>query len=310
MYTGTLTARPTPPSRVRVAATIIDSRAHRILAVLAGCLLLAGLLTLRAGSASAATTAENTAARTVFNTINAERSANHLPALAWSTALVSSARRHNVTMAARDTLSHQINPEANPGARISAAGVAWHAYAENIAYTTDRTSAGANHMQQVMYAEKAPNDGHRLNTLSRAVKAVGVDVLIDSRTHKLWLTEDFADVAGKAAAAVAPVNHLPSGHLDSIRVLSGHRVTMAGWAVDPDNRSTPLRIAVYSDGRGVGTFGSGVARADVARAVHAGPRQGFQLTVRLAAGRRTVCSYAINIGPGANRLIKCATVGV
>lgn len=302
------TMRKTSP-RARVRAPAIDEvRANgmrRTVILLMAGLLVAGMMASLPNRAQAATAPENAAASSVFNMLNAERKANRLPALGWSTSLVASARRHNLTMASKNTLSHQLPPEAAPGTRIRAVGVAWHSFAENIAYTTNRTTAGANQMQQLMYGERAPNNGHRLNILSTSVRAVGIDVLIDARTGKLWLTEDFADVSG-----VAPVSHVPGGHLDSVRVLAGHRVTLTGWAVDPDNRSMPLRIAIYSDGRGVGTFASGVGRPSVARAVHAGPNQGFQITVRLAAGWHGVCTYALNIGAGGNRLIRCVTVRV
>jgi len=42
-----------------------------------------------------------------------------------------------------------------------------------------------------MYKEKAPNDGHRRNILSRGFTLIGIDVVRDSK-GTVWLTQDFA----------------------------------------------------------------------------------------------------------------------
>jgi hypothetical protein len=258
--------------------------------------------------AGAATPAESTAARSVFTMLNAERAANRLPALGWSDALVASAHRHNLSMAAANSMQHVLPGEVSVGQRISAAGVPWRSYAENIGWNTDRSTTGANYLQQLMYGERPPQDGHRRNILSTQVRYVGIDIYIDARTGKLWLTEDFADAAGPAAPRVV-VDNNPFGHFDTARAIPGRRVALAGWAVDPNNRSAPLKIAVYYDGRGLGWFSSPVVRPDVARAVRSGPMQGYRITATLPPGRHTVCTYAINIGPGSvNPRLGCATV--
>jgi len=197
------------------------------------------------GTAQASTPAESAAATSVMRMLNAERVANHVPILGWSTALVSSAHRHNLSMANADVLSHQLPGEPVFSTRISQAGVLWHSAAENIAWTTDRTSAGADGLESRMYGERSPEDGHRRNILSTSVRFVGIDVVIDGPTGKLWLTEDFADVIGPVPASTA--GHNPIGYYDSAVAVSGHRIRVRGWALDPDNRSLPLSIAVYYD---------------------------------------------------------------
>jgi uncharacterized protein YkwD len=258
-------------------------------------------------SAQAATATESSAAKSVFNLLNSERAANHLPALAASAALTTSAHRHNLSMAAANVLSHQLTTEAGLGQRVQAAAVPWHYVAENIGWSSNRTASGAVYLQQLMYGERAPNDGHRLNILSRSVRYVGIDVVIDTRTGRLWLTEDFADAGGPTSAALA-ASHNPLAALNYIRSGPGHTAVIQGWAVDPDNRSAPLRIAVYYDTHGIGYFPSGVARPDVARIIHAGPRQGFQITVRVPAGKRRMCVTALNIGPGVNHPVGCVLI--
>lgn len=251
------------------------------------------------GTAEAATAPETSAANAVLQLMNAERAANRLPALGMSTALISSARRHNLWMAKYNTLSHQLPGEPYFSTRISQAGVAWHWAAENIGWTTNRTTSGADGLETTMYNEKAPNDGHRLNILSSAVHYVGIDVYLDSGTGKLWLTEDFADVSGVVAPSPAQLAlHNPIGHLDSATVLTGHQVRLTGWSIDPDYKSVAPMTAVYYDGKYAGYFRTNSARPDVAARYHAGPDLGFNITLTLPPGRHVISVYAINIRLG------------
>ena len=247
--------------------------------------------------ARAATTAETAAATSVLRLLNAERVANHLPALGSSPGLVSSARLHNLTMATANLLSHQLPGEPVFSTRISQAGVRWHVAAENIGWTTDRSTTGARGLEIAMYNETPPNDGHRRNILSTSVHYVGVDIYLDSRTGKLWLTEDFADVSGEPTPAQIAF-HNPIGHVDSVTVLSGHRVRMSGWSIDPDYKGVAPLTAVYLDGRYVGYYRTNSPRTDVAARYHAGPDLGFNVTLTLPAGRHVINLYAINIRIG------------
>jgi uncharacterized protein YkwD len=246
------------------------------------------------GAAGAATATET--ANSVLSSLNSERAANRLPALGMSSALISSARRHNLWMASDNTMSHQLPGEPDFGTRIREAGVPWHAAAENIGWTTDRTTNGALGLETAMYNERPPNDGHRLNILSTAVHYVGIDIYLDSR-GKLWLTEDFADVSGGPTPAQLAA-HNPIGHLDSATVLAGHRVRLTGWSIDPDYKSVAPLTAVYYDGRYAGYFRTNTARPDVAARYHAGPDLGFDITLTLPAGRHVISLYAINIRTG------------
>ncbi|HEV2886141.1 MAG TPA: L,D-transpeptidase family protein [Jatrophihabitans sp.] len=110
-----------------------------------------------------------------------------------------------------------------------------------------------------------------------------------------------------AAAAL----HNPKGYLDSVAGGRGS-VRATGWAFDPDLPSYPLHVDVYLDGRMRGRFSTGVARPDVAAAMHAGPNQGFAFTVgSVAAGSHTVCVYALNLRLGTgNPRLGCRSVTV
>lgn len=267
----------------------------------AGAIAAAGVLAVTP-AADAMTSTEAAAANATLSMMNQERAANGLPALRMSTALISSARRHNLTMAAANTLSHQLPGEPVFSTRISQAGVNWHSAAENIGYTTNESTAGAQSLQSAMYNEVAPNDGHRRNILSTSVAWVGIDIYLDSRTGKLWLTEDFADVSGPTSAA-STTAHNPVGHLDKAAAMAGHKLYLAGWAYDPDATSTPLRIDIYVDGHIYGNYRTPMNRADVAAAKHVGADQGWATTLGLTAGRHYVKIYAINVGAGSSTLI-------
>ncbi|GLV53529.1 hypothetical protein KDH_03820 [Dictyobacter sp. S3.2.2.5] len=135
------------------------------------------------------------AAQAVFNLINQERAGAGLSPLTWSSQLVQSAHQHNLAMAAVNQLSHQLPGEAYFGDREKQAGVNWIAAAENIGYSSysDPTNAAVG-LNQSMFAERPPDDGHRKNILSTSCKMVGVDVIVDSAHNLVWLTEDFAAV--------------------------------------------------------------------------------------------------------------------
>ena len=291
-----------------------SNRSTRLIAAAAAAFAVLALSLSHPPAADAATTTE-AAADSVFGMLNAERAANHLPALAPSAALTASAHNHNLAMATAGAMSHQLPGEPDLGARIDRVGITWHAIAENIGYNGADTIAGAQALQVLMYGEHAPNDGHRRNILSVAVRYVGIDAYIDA-SGRLWLTEDFADTTGPAsvpvpvpAASRPSVNFNPFGYLDHGSAQPGHRAVLIGWALDPDLRTRPLQIAVYVDGRGLGWFDAPTPRPDVARAMNAGPRQGFRITVAVRPGRHAICVYAINIGRGTvNPRLGCASV--
>ncbi len=96
-------------------------------------------------------------------------------------------------MQAANTLSHQLPGEASFGVRERQQGVNWTWAAENIGETSDQSVNGALSLLQAMMNEKPPDDGHRQNILATSATIVGVDIVIDPRNGRLWLTEDFAN---------------------------------------------------------------------------------------------------------------------
>jgi uncharacterized protein YkwD len=151
--------------------------------------------TTQAGSsATGATAMEAQNAQAVFQAINQSRADNGLPPLTWSTALANSARQHDLTMQAANTLSHQLPGEAAFGDRERQQGVNWTWAAENIGETSDQTVNGALGLHQAMMSERPPDDGHRQNILTTSGNIIGIAILMDQQHGLLWLTEDFARV--------------------------------------------------------------------------------------------------------------------
>ncbi len=141
---------------------------------------------------------QSQAAQAVFAQINQERASAGLPAFQWSTQLVQSAHNHNLAMQQTNQFSHQVTGEAPIGDRVTAVGITWSQAAENIAEssgnTTDSPAVISTNLNQGMFNEQPPDDGHRLNILSTNT-LIGVDVLVDTQSNTLWLTEDFAKPA-------------------------------------------------------------------------------------------------------------------
>ncbi len=130
------------------------------------------------------------AAQAVFDAINKQRAGAGLPALQWNDKLAQSAKKHNQAMIGANSLAHQVAGEAALGERITQVGLQWSSVAENIGYGTGDATTMAVQLNQQMFDEQAPNDGHRRNILSNNT-LLGVDVTVD-QNGKVWLTEDFA----------------------------------------------------------------------------------------------------------------------
>jgi uncharacterized protein YkwD len=147
------------------------------------------------GSAGAA---PGSPAAQVLALINQARSAAGLAPLTVTADLDRSASAHDQTMASGCGLSHQCPGEPDVGARETAAGVLWSACGENIgeggpvADTTAGIAQMAVGLTQDMLNEQPPDDGHRLNILSRSFTHIGIAVY-RSPSGTVWLTQDFSN---------------------------------------------------------------------------------------------------------------------
>lgn len=134
-------------------------------------------------------------AQNLLQMLNDERKANGLPALTMNADLIKSAHGHNLNMAAANEMSHQLPGEPYFADRIQNAGYKYWYAGENIGWNSVQTLDGVRQLETIMYNEKAPDNGHRLNILSKNYTNVGIDVYFDNANGKVWLTEDFGKPA-------------------------------------------------------------------------------------------------------------------
>ena len=109
----------------------------------------------------------------------------------------------------------------------------------------------------------------------------------------------------------------PRGAVDSVTSPAAGLVRVKGWAFDPSDGRTRIRIHVYVGGpAGSGAPGydvgrTWVSRPDVDHAVPgAGGRTGFDLTLPSPAGQVPVWVYGIDVGPGENAAVGGRTAPV
>lgn len=183
-----LASRSSRPARRTPLLRVLLAIASLVTGLVAGAVVAAGPA---AASVPPRTAVEKTIDWAIFDMINAERQLHGLRPLSMAPALRLSARRHNLTMAAYNEMSHQLPGEPNFAQRETNAGYTWGWAGENIAWNSEMTLAGVKLLERIMYNEKPPENGHRLNILNTHFRNVGVDVYMDQKHHKVWLTTDF-----------------------------------------------------------------------------------------------------------------------
>lgn len=107
-----------------------------------------------------------------------------------------------------------------------------------------------------------------------------------------------------SAAEIAA--HSPSGALESATAVGSTAVRVVGWASDPDNRATALKVVGYLDGSSAATVLANVARPELVSSQHTGPAAGYAFSVGANAGSHLICVWAVNIGVGANKYLGCS----
>ena len=118
--------------------------------------------------------------RQLFDLLNRERVSRGLPRLKWDDNLANAARQHAESMAARNTLSHQLPGEPSLPVRVGKAGVQFISLSENLAQGP--TAENINEQWR-----NSPN--HRANVLDDDVDTVGVGIA--ERNGVLFATADF-----------------------------------------------------------------------------------------------------------------------
>jgi uncharacterized protein YkwD len=123
----------------------------------------------------------NDSERELFELLNHERTANHLPALRWDDALFKAARQHALFMLDLNALEHQLPGEPSLEERLTTAGARFMYIAENIAVGKDSATLHSAWMN---------SPGHRANILSSRITAVGIAAVRGS--GGLFAVEDFS----------------------------------------------------------------------------------------------------------------------
>ncbi|MGI8665291.1 MAG: twin-arginine translocation signal domain-containing protein [Jatrophihabitans sp.] len=101
------------------------------------------------------------------------------------------------------------------------------------------------------------------------------------------------------ASHTAPCLHdnLPIGNFEAVSA-AGNIVTLHGWAYDPNQPASSIRVAVYQDNKPVKTVVANLARPDVDTARHISGNHGFTASVAATTGVHTYTCYAINVAAG------------
>lgn len=141
-------------------------------------------------------------------------------------------------------------------------------------------------------------------------------------TYTLWQFTSSATVPGigtvvdqdrfnASTGATLSNLHRPTGWLDSARADGTGRVTVAGWALDPDTPTTPTKVAVSLDGH-VTTVTADATRTDVGGVYpEAGSQHGFTAQLQAGPGSHRVCAYAVDTSTAAvSSGLRCLTVTV
>ena len=104
----------------------------------------------------------------------------------------------------------------------------------------------------------------------------------------------------------------PFGHLDQVSAAGFGRVRIRGWAADPNARSGPIQVHIYNGSSYLGSLTTGAYRPDVANAYPGyGTNLGYDATIWVGFGKKVICAYPINVGPGnVNPQTGCTNVSV
>src|SRR5881394_1474215 len=123
-----------------------------------------------------------------------------------------------------------------------------------------------------------------------------------------------------ATAGVASSGDDPRGSFDTVSSPAPGQVQISGWAFDPNAPKSPISIAAYLGGKvdegGASAYELGPIatqeRSDLlALFPRAGAAHGFDASFPVVgSGKQRLCIYALDVGPGADKLLGCRTVGV
>ncbi|HJU53057.1 MAG TPA: CAP domain-containing protein [Pyrinomonadaceae bacterium] len=127
----------------------------------------------------------NSLERQAFDLINAARTKNHLPPLAWDGDLCRVARAHSENMGRRNFFDHEAPDGSDLLDRINASGIVWRSLGENIAYNEGQVDPVRVAVEQWM---KSPKHLGNIMRGKYTHTAVGIARTTDGR---VYLTQIF-----------------------------------------------------------------------------------------------------------------------
>ncbi|MBT1676081.1 glycoside hydrolase family 6 protein [Curtobacterium aurantiacum] len=226
----------------------------------------------------------------------------------YAQALVANARLGAPTADLRPRGSLEVVAGAGGGVRVSG----W-AYDEDdptqpvrVRATVDGASAGVT---------TAGLDRPDVDARSGVGATHGFDVVVPAAAGARRVCVTAVNIGAGSDAAlgcstVRAYRHDPYAGLDSVTATS-RGVSVRGWAFDGDAVSSATRVAITVDGRRVTSLDAGRERPDVDQTWGSGGSHGFAGSVRVTAGKHTVCAIAHNTGSGVDRRASpCRTVTV
>ncbi len=110
------------------------------------------------------------------------------------------------------------------------------------------------------------------------------------------------NAAGDSVSDVLQVQGLgttPLGSLEVAKAAPNSRAQLTGWAFDPKQPGTEIKVRVYLDGNVVSEFPTGVARPDINTQYGIVGNHGFDVSVPSLPGNHTVEVRAVNTTAGA-----------
>ena len=129
------------------------------------------------------------------------------------------------------------------------------------------------------------------------------------------IDNNYVDGGTVGNTAPLPASEDPIGRFEVTGSPAGGQLRVKGWALDKNAPTDPLSIRVYVGGRASAPRAlahelgpvANLPRLDIAAKYRsAGPMHGFDLSfATIKSGSQPICAYAINVGPGADRLLGC-----
>ena len=126
---------------------------------------------------------------------NAAETGGHALPLKWNASLADVARGHSRDMLMRGYFGHNDPDGRSPSVRVSAAGIAWQATAENIAAFDSMEGAETAFMNEPRFAHN-----HRANILSPKYTEIGIGI-VQSRSGRYYITQEFIEAPTDLRAA-------------------------------------------------------------------------------------------------------------